>query len=158
MNGLLLVLPTLPLPPLAVIVALVLAMAVAGIAVLAWLGGRGGWLQLARVHPHRAPHRFARVTTVAVSNGGPFVVYRWIADAKASEHGLHLAILFPFAPKHPPIFIPWERLGLTHIDDRQATIQVVETPFVVRVHASKVIAQVRYWLDVLEPPPEDLLP
>jgi hypothetical protein len=31
----------------------------------------------------------------------------------ANQRGLHMSVLFPFRPGHPPLFVPWEDVSVT---------------------------------------------
>lgn len=71
-----------------------------------WLvGSVFGWGRLASRYPAResfpgTPHRF-KSGKVGLAN------YSGVLTVGASADGLYLAVLFPFRPGHPPLFIPW---------------------------------------------------
>jgi len=77
--------------------------------VLSLLALLGGWRELARCYPANLPFSgkrwwFQSGNMRAVNYGGCLII-------GANAEGLHLAVLFPFRPGHPPIFIPWSQVS-----------------------------------------------
>lgn len=76
-----------------------------------WLGSSfafsriGGWAALARESPDNQPATDEAFTRCSGSVG--IARYRGCLNLRASDAGLHLAMLFPFRLFHPPLFIPW---------------------------------------------------
>jgi hypothetical protein len=74
------------------------------------LSSVGGWRRLAEIYPSpRSPmgkvHRFQSAQLRWGTN------YNGCLDFAADFDGLHVSILFPFRPGHPPLFIPWSEIA-----------------------------------------------
>jgi hypothetical protein len=102
-----------PVPPWAVGV-----LALAGFALwwcfLLWvIGVAGGWGKLARHYRATAPFhgtvRRFRSARIGWSN------YGGCLSVGTNPDGLYLAVVFPFRPGHPPLFIPWADVRATPV-------------------------------------------
>ena len=93
------------MPPEAVVALVVPGVVLWWCFVVFLVSRMSGWAVLARHYRLRDPfvgrrHRFQRLQ-LRWSNYGGCVTVGTNAD------GLHLAVVFPFRPGHPPLLIPW---------------------------------------------------
>jgi hypothetical protein len=71
-----------------------------------WLSGwMSGWRALARHYRTDGPFhgRIRRFQSIALGWGN----YGGVTTVGTRADGLYLAVLLPFRPGHPPLFIPW---------------------------------------------------
>jgi len=78
--------------------------------VVPFLGGHllallGGWRRVARTF--RAQHHPTGIRLRRQSANFGLVNYGGCLTIHVGPQGLHFAILWPFRPGHPPLFIPW---------------------------------------------------
>ena len=73
------------------------------------IGRVGGWSKLAAVYPLTRPFTGERWHMRSARFG--WSAYNGVITMGADPVGLYLAVMFPFRPGHPPMFIPWSEIS-----------------------------------------------
>lgn len=86
-----------------------------------WLGilhftaWAGGWTRLAREFADTEEHVAKPLRRAWFQSGSLGLMnYGSCLNMQAYEDGVRLAVLWPFRPGHPPLFIPWRELKEAH--------------------------------------------
>ncbi|MCR9142432.1 MAG: hypothetical protein NXI24_09290 [bacterium] len=68
----------------------------------------GGWHRLAQSYPdEHVPEKYSEFMS---SGRMGWMNYNGVLKMHAGPRGLHIAVILPFRPGHPPICIPWHAL------------------------------------------------
>ncbi len=109
------------------------AVLISGFFIAAWalvcagLGHLGGWRSLARHYAAKGPFRGRRLHFRSARFGG-WVGYNGALTPGADPSGLYLAVWPLFRIGHPPLFVPWSDISLSH--EKYLWIEVVLLTFV----------------------------
>jgi hypothetical protein len=71
-----------------------------------------GWDQLATLYSANADEFAGRKWYLQSARMRGFGRYKGALTLGANSRGLYLAVVLPFRPGHPPLFIPWEAIDI----------------------------------------------
>lgn len=72
------------------------------------VGRIGAWHKFAETFPDKhPPESYSQVMAYGLIGGSK---YGGVLKLHAGSRGLHMAVIFPFTPGHPPLCLPWHQL------------------------------------------------
>ncbi len=107
----------------------------------------GGWWKLSNRFRADGPARGEKLTML---NGRMRCFnYSFVLNAVVSERGVHLSVMFPFRPFHPPLFIPWESIRNLRREriffSRYAVFDVYGPEKLLTVRISESVLDLAHW-------------